>query len=287
METGTGQRGRGRGDGVPAPAPRALPPTAALPALVALPALLLAACGGGGNGDAAADTAAAGSEASARGAAEAGAGDPLLHPERPEASRRAPDVYRVRFETSEGPFTVEVHRSWAPRGADRLYNLVRLGFFDGSRFFRVLEGFVAQFGLSGRPEVDSAWRRHPIPDDSVRHSNVRGTLTFASAGEDTRTTQLFVNLADNPRLDGMGFAPVGEVVEGMEVVDGLYAGYGEGAPRGSGPSQARILREGNAYLEEEFPELDRVEEATVVEMPGRGGDGDGPGGSGGSPDPTD
>lgn len=225
-----------------------------LGALVVLAALAVAACGGDGDG--------AGSDEAA---------DPLLRPESPEANRRAPDVYRVRFETSEGPFTVEVRRSWAPRGADRLYNLVRLGFFEGSRFFRVIEGFVAQFGLSGRPEVDSVWRRHPVPDDSVRQSNARGTLTFASAGEDTRTTQLFVNLADNPRLDGMGFAPVGRVVEGMDVVDGLYAGYGEGAPRGSGPSQARILREGNAYLEESFPELDYVEEARILETAGPGG----------------
>lgn len=226
-----------------------------------LPTLLLACAGGEGAG-----------------AADASGGDapeePLLHPESQEASRRAPEVYRVEFVTSGGPFTVEVRREWAPRGADRLHNLVRLGFFEGSRFFRVLEGFVAQFGLSGRPAVDSAWRAHPIPDDSVRRTNARGTLTFASAGEDTRTTQLFVNLSDNPRLDGMGFAPVGEVVEGMAVVDSLYAGYGEGAPRGRGPSQARIMEEGNAYLEESFPELDHVERARIVEASGGGGGGD-------------
>lgn len=227
-----------------------------------LPALLLA-CGadGGGSGDDAAEE------------DPAASGDPLLHPASAEASRRAPDVYRVEFVTSEGPFTVEVRREWAPRGADRLYNLVRLGFFEGSRFFRVLDGFVAQFGLSGRPAVDSAWRAHPIPDDSVRTTNERGTLTFASAGEDTRTTQLFVNLADNPRLDGMGFAPVGEVVEGMAVVDSLHAGYGEGAPRGNGPSQAEIMREGNAYLERSFPELDYIEQARLVEAaPEEGGE---------------
>jgi peptidyl-prolyl cis-trans isomerase A (cyclophilin A) len=177
----------------------------------------------------------------------------------------APDVFRVRFRTTEGPFTVEVRRSWAPRGADRFYNLARHGFYDGTRFFRVIEGFVAQFGLSGDPELDALWRRHPIADDSVRQSNERGTLTFASAGEDTRTTQLFVNLRDNARLDGMGFAPVGRVVEGMEVVDALYAGYGEGAPRGAGPSQRRIVSEGNEYLENEFPKLDYIEETEVLE----------------------
>ena len=224
-----------------------------------VPALMIACGGPAGEGE---------------GSGEAGSaadGDPLLHPESPEASRRAPDVFHVEFVTTEGPFTVEVRRAWAPRGADRLYNLVRLGFFEGSRFFRVLDGFVAQFGLSGRPAVDSAWRAHPIPDDSVRTTNARGTLTFASAGEDTRTTQLFVNLADNPRLDGMGFAPVGRVVEGMDVVDALHAGYGEGAPRGSGPSQAKIMEEGNAYLERQFPELDHVERARLVEAPSEEG----------------
>lgn len=235
--------------------------TTRIPSMLVLVAL--AACGGaGGSPDAADDSAAAADPA----ASEADA-DPLLRPGSAEATRRAPDVYRVEFLTSEGPFTVEVRRAWAPRGADRLYNLVRLDFFRGARFFRVLEGFVAQFGMSGRPAVDSVWREHPIRDDSVRHTNARGTLTFAAAGEDTRTTQLFVNLADNPRLDGMGFAPVGEVVEGMAVVDSLHAGYGEGAPRGGGPSQERILREGNEYLESSFPELDHVEEARLVDAP--------------------
>lgn len=223
----------------------------ASPRLLVLSLLVAsAACGGGGEED----TAAPGD-------------DPLLRPASETMNRRAPDVYRVVFVTSEGPVTVEVHRAWAPRGADRLYNLARHGFFEGGRFFRVVEGFVAQFGLSGRPEVDRAWRSHPIPDDSVRRTNARGTLTFASAGEDTRTTQLFFNLADNARLDGMGFAPVGEVVGGMEHVDSLYAGYGEGPPRGEGPSQSRILEEGNAYLAEAYPRLDSIREARVVEGP--------------------
>lgn len=252
------------------PVARGLAPRRLAPAL-AVPALLLAC--GGTDGSSAADTLGAGQapSADAPGSTASARTDPLLRPGSDEATRRAPAVYRVEFVTNEGPFTVEVRRAWAPRGADRLYDLVRLDFFRGARFFRVLEGFVAQFGLSGRPAVDSAWRDHPIPDDSVRRTNARGTLTFASAGEDTRTTQLFVNLADNPRLDGMGFAPVGEVVEGMEVVDSLYAGYGEGAPRGDGPSQARTLREGNAYLERSFPELDYVEEARLVEAPEEGG----------------
>lgn len=221
--------------------------------ILLLPLLVLAAGCGGGAGDGEASDAAASD------------GDPLLRPDGEAMSRQAPDVFRVVFVTSEGPVTVEVHRSWAPRGADRLYNLARHGFFEGGRFFRVVEGFVAQFGLSGRPEVDSVWRGHPIRDDSVRRSNTRGTLTFASAGEDTRTTQLFFNLADNSRLDGMGFAPVGEVVQGMASVDSLYAGYGDAPPRGQGPSQARILEEGNAYLADEYPELDSIQDVRVLE----------------------
>lgn len=180
-------------------------------------------------------------------------------------SRTAPETFRARFETSAGEFTVEVNRAWAPRGADRFYNLVRHGFYDGTRFFRVLDGFVAQFGISGDPAVTRAWEGETIPDDPVERSNERGTLTFATSGPNSRTTQLFINLADNPRLDGMGFAPIGRVVEGMSVVDDLYAGHGEGAPRGEGPAQGRIEAEGNAYLEEEFPELDYIEEAHVME----------------------
>lgn len=196
---------------------------------------------------------------------------PLYRPESEAMTGRAPDAYRATFVTTEGEFTVRVRREWAPRGADRLYNLARHGFYDGARFFRVVDGFVAQFGLSGAPGLDSLWREHPIPDDPVRLSNERGTVAFASAGEDTRTTQLFVNLRDNVRLDGMGFAPVGRVTDGMGVVDRLYAGYGEGTPRGAGPSQERIVREGDAYLEDEFPKLDYVEAAEVVT--GAGGDG--------------
>lgn len=244
-------------------------------------AALLVACGGDagpdGNRDASAGAAGETGAAERRdgpppGSSGAGPGDddasrdgPLRRPGSEAMTRRAPDAYRVTFVTTEGEFTVRVRREWAPRGADRLYNLARHGFYDDTRFFRVIDGFVAQFGLSGRPRLDRLWREHPIPDDPVRLSNERGTVTFASSGEDTRTTQLFVNLGDNTRLDGMGFAPVGRVVEGMEVVDALYAGYGEGAPRGAGPSQERIVREGNAYLEEEFPKLDYIEATEVRE----------------------
>lgn len=176
----------------------------------------------------------------------------------------APDSFRVRFETTAGPFTVEVHRAWAPRGAERFYELVRSGYYDGDRFFRVLPGFVAQFGISGDTAASARWRGRPIPDDPVRKSNTRGTLTFAAAGPDTRTTQVFVNLADNERLDGMGFAPFGQVVEGMATVDSLYSGYGEGPPQGKGPDQSLIQRRGNRYLEDSFPKLDAIDSARVV-----------------------
>jgi peptidyl-prolyl cis-trans isomerase A (cyclophilin A) len=266
-----------------------LVPTAprAAAALVAGAALLVA-CGGDADPERdrpardSGDVAAAGerggpaSDAAGPGGGDAGepvaegepsgdAAGPLHRPESEAMSRRAPDAYRVTFATTEGEFTVRVRREWAPRGADRLYNLTRHGFYDGARFFRVIDGFVAQFGLSGRPRLDRLWREHPIPDDPVRLSNERGTVSFASSGEDSRTTQLFVNLGDNTRLDSIGFAPVGRVVEGMEVVDALYAGYGEGAPRGAGPSQGRIVREGNAYLQEEFPKLDYIEATEVRE----------------------
>jgi len=177
---------------------------------------------------------------------------------------KAPGTYRVRFETSAGDFVIEVRRDWAPLGADRFYNLARSGYFDGVRFFRVLPGFVAQFGIHGDPRVSAAWREQSIRDDPVRRGNARGTITFATAGPDTRTTQLFINFRDNDRLDGMGFAPLGQVVDGMDVVDRLHAGYGEGAPAGRGPLQDRMQAEGNAYLEREFAELDYVKRATVV-----------------------
>jgi len=177
---------------------------------------------------------------------------------------RAPATFQARFETTKGAFVIEVHRDWAPVGADRFYNLVHSGYFDGVRFFRVISGFMAQFGIHGNPQVAAAWRDATIPDDPVRQHNVRGMVSFATAGPGTRTTQLFINYADNSRLDGMGFSPIGRVVEGMEVVDGLYKGYGEGAPGGRGPEQGRIQVEGNPYLERDFPQLDQVKRATIV-----------------------
>jgi peptidyl-prolyl cis-trans isomerase A (cyclophilin A) len=180
------------------------------------------------------------------------------------ADARAPDRYRVRFETSKGPFVVEVTRAWAPRGADRFYNLVRAGCYDDVACFRVIEGFMVQFGINGDPRVNAVWRVARIPDDPVTQSNKRGTITFATAGPDTRTTQVFINFKDNGGLDGQGFAPFGRVVEGLSVVDSLYSGYGEGAPRGMGPDQGRAQSEGNAYLRGSFPKLDFVKTARVV-----------------------
>ena len=175
-----------------------------------------------------------------------------------------PTVFRARFETSEGDFVIEVQREWAPLGAERFYGLVRDGYYDGVRFFRVIPGFMAQFGIHGDPRVSALWRDRRIPDDSVRQRNTRGMISFATAGPNTRTTQVFINYRDNSRLDAMGFAPFGRVVEGMDVVDRLYGGYGEGAPDGRGPNQSRVQAEGNAYLERDFPELDHVKRAAIV-----------------------
>lgn len=177
---------------------------------------------------------------------------------------QAPTSYKVKFDTSKGDFVVEVHRDWAPLGADRFYNLVKNGFFNDARFFRVISGFMVQFGISADPKVAAAWRDASIADDPVKQSNTRGMITFATRGPNTRTTQMFINYADNSRLDGMGFAPFGQVVSGMNVVDALYSGYGEGAPRGAGPEQGRIQSEGNAYLTQAFPKLDYIKTATIV-----------------------
>ncbi|HKY61122.1 MAG TPA: peptidylprolyl isomerase [Gemmatimonadota bacterium] len=187
-----------------------------------------------------------------------------MNPPLISAGDGVPGSFRVRFETSRGEFVVEARRSWAPYGVDRFHELVAGSFFEGCRFFRVLDGFVAQFGISGDPVTSAAWRQRTIPDDPVVESNRRGRVTFAMAGPGTRTTQLFINLGDNAGLDGMGFAPIAQVVEGMERVDELYAGYGEGAPRGAGPDQGRIQREGEGYLAREFPRLDTIRRATVV-----------------------
>ena len=177
---------------------------------------------------------------------------------------QAPAAYKVKFDTSKGAFVVEVHRDWAPLGADRFYNLVKNGFFTNARFFRVISGFMVQFGINADPKVSAVWRDANINDDPVKQSNTRGMITFATRGPNTRTTQVFINFGNNARLDGMGFAPFGQVVSGMNVVDALYGGYGEGAPGGQGPAQGRIQSEGNAYLIKEFPKLDYIKTATIT-----------------------
>jgi len=176
---------------------------------------------------------------------------------------QAPATFKVRFDTTKGPFVVEVTRAWAPKGADRFYNLVKNGFYDNVRFFRVISGFMVQFGISGDPAIMANWRTAQIPDDPVTQSNTRGMITFAMAGPNTRTSQVFINFADNSRLDQSGFAPFGRVVSGMNVVDALNAEYGEGAPRGRGPDQSRLQSEGNAYLAKEYPRMDYIKKATI------------------------
>ena len=180
----------------------------------------------------------------------------------------APAQFKVNFDTSAGVFEVEVHRDWAPNGADRFYNLVKNGFFDNARFFRVISGFMVQFGLNGDPAVNSVWREARIPRDPVKEGNKRGNITFAMqggpSGADTRTTQVFINFRDNSNLDPIGFASFGRVTKGMDVVDKIYSGYGEGAPSGAGPEQGRVQSEGNAYLTKDFPKLDYIKKASIA-----------------------
>ena len=179
-------------------------------------------------------------------------------------TEKAPETFKVQFDTTKGKFIVEVTRSLSPNGADRFYNLVRSGFFKDIAFFRVVPGFMCQFGIHGDPAVSAKWREATIPDDPVKGSNTRGTISFATAGPNTRTTQLFINFVDNTPLDGMGFSPFGKVIEGMDVVDKINSEYGEGAPRGRGPNQGRIQMEGNAYLKKDFPNLDYIKSATIL-----------------------
>jgi peptidyl-prolyl cis-trans isomerase A (cyclophilin A) len=192
-------------------------------------------------------------------------GSAILSPEDARMNQTAPATFRARFDTTKGPFVIEVHRDWAPLGADRFYNLLQAGYYDDIRFFRVLDGFMAQFGIHGDPNVSATWRDQRIQDDPVKGKNTRGMVSYAMAGPNTRTTQVFINYGDNSRLDSMGFAPFGQVVEGMEVVDALYSEYGEGAPRGGGPDQGRMQMEGNEYLKKDFPKLDYVKKASIVE----------------------
>lgn len=176
-----------------------------------------------------------------------------------DEGEKAPETFRVKFETSKGDFVVEVNRSWSPNGADRFYELVKSGFYDEARFFRVIPGFMVQFGIAGDPEVQAKWREKTIPDDRVTQSNKKGYVTFAKTGRpDSRTTQIFINYADNSFLDNQGFAPFGRVVEGMDVVEKINAEYRER------PDQSQVQRRGNEYLNAEFPRLDYVEKATIV-----------------------
>jgi len=177
---------------------------------------------------------------------------------------QAPAAYKAKFTTTQGDFEVEVTRAWSPHGADRFYNLVKNHFYDGASFFRVLPGFVVQFGISPQPAVSRVWAQARMPDDPVTQSNLRGYLTFATAGPNTRTTQVFINLVDNAGLDKMGFAAFGKVTMGMEVVEKLYSGYGEGAPQGRGPDQGRLTNEGKAYIDKNFPKLDSIKTAAIV-----------------------
>jgi peptidyl-prolyl cis-trans isomerase A (cyclophilin A) len=170
----------------------------------------------------------------------------------------APDSFRVAFETTRGTFVVDVIRAWSPLGVDRFHELVNAGYFTDVAFFRVVPRFVAQFGMHGDPAVNRRWDERAIADDPVVQSNKRGTIVFATAGPNTRGNQFFINYSDNTGLDGQGFSPFGRVVEGMRVVDAIYAGYGEG------PDQSRIAAEGNAYLKREFPRLDYVKSVRIV-----------------------
>jgi len=178
-------------------------------------------------------------------------------------NEKAPATFKAKFDTSKGVFVVDITRDWAPNGADRFYNLVKNGFFDNARFFRVISGFMVQFGINGDPKIAASWRDARIADDPVKQSNRRGYITYAMAGPNTRTSQVFINFADNANLDQSGFSPFGRIVSGMDVVDKLNAEYGEGAPRGRGPDQNRLQMEGNAYLNKEFGKLDYVKKATI------------------------
>ena len=185
--------------------------------------------------------------------------------EAPAAAKdeQPPEVFQVNLGTSKGPVVIEVRRDWAPRGADHFYSLVKTGFYDGNRFFRVVRNFVVQFGISGDPQLNRLWDNANLPDDPVKQNNVKGTLTYAHLGPNSRTTQLFINLKDNKSLDKQGFAPIGKVISGMDTVERFYSSYGEMPPRGQGPDPSRIEVEGNAYLENHFARLDFINKAII------------------------
>jgi peptidyl-prolyl cis-trans isomerase A (cyclophilin A) len=181
-------------------------------------------------------------------------------------NEHAPDVFQVDFDTSKGKVVVEVHRDWAPNGVDHFYTLVKMGFYDGSRFYRTIRNFVAQFGIAADPKTNALWQSASIPDDPVKEHNTPGTLTYAATGmPNSRTTQLFFNLKDNSEsLDSRGFAPIGKVITGLDVVESFYTGYGQTkAEGGEGPDPAKIEAQGNAYLESQFPRLDFVKKASI------------------------
>jgi len=182
----------------------------------------------------------------------------LLSPNADSLAKPAPDSFKVAFETSQGRFVVQAMRSWAPQGVDRFHYLAANRYYDGTKFFRNLSNFMAQVGIHGDPSVNEVWTAKTIPDDPVKQSNVRGTVSFAMGGPDSRSTQIFINKRDNSRLDAMGFAPIGTITEGMHVIDALYTAYGEGPPTGGGPDQSRIEREGNRYLNNRYPRLDSI-----------------------------
>ncbi|MCX5785862.1 MAG: peptidylprolyl isomerase [Elusimicrobia bacterium] len=180
------------------------------------------------------------------------------------ANAKAPETFKVKFTTTKGDFTLEVTRSWSPLGADRFYNLVKIGYFTDIAFFRVIEGFMVQFGIHGDPALNTVWHAANIPDDPVVESNRKGYISYAMAGPNTRTTQFFINYGNNANLDRSGFSPFGKVTDGMNVVESIYSGYGEGAPSGMGPYQGRVQTEGNVYLKKDFPKLDYILSAQLL-----------------------
>jgi peptidyl-prolyl cis-trans isomerase A (cyclophilin A) len=192
------------------------------------------------------------------GACSGGGGRTTTEEIAPVPNEKSPDHYQVRFDTSKGNILIQVERDWAPIGSDRFYTLVKTGYLNGDRFFRVVPHFIIQFGINPDPKLTARWRQANLRDDKVRENNMRGTVSFATAGPGTRTTQLFINTNDNVRLDAIGFAPFGRVIAGMGIVDQIFSGYGEA------PVQGRIEAEGNGYLEKEFPNLDYIKTASIV-----------------------
>jgi len=185
-------------------------------------------------------------------------------PAAPGKNEPPPDVFHVKLDTSKGLVDIEVHRDWAPRGADHFYELVKSGFYDGGRFFRIVRGFVVQFGINGDPKTNALWAGGMLPDDPVKQHNIKGTVTYAKTGPNARTTQLFINLGDNRKsLDKQGFVPIGQVVDGMPVVESFYGFYGDMPPAGQGPDPNKIQQLGNEYLQAHFPRLDFIKKASV------------------------